>query len=270
MNPDTISSSTTMELLALLLIVFAFGALRAGALVPPPLTYKKYIIVMKMAKTDRAISNHVAWVDKLHAESLYRATFASGPPPKGRREPLIDIGRFRAYTGEFTEAVFNLISRSNDVDISVESKVIHLQKDADPKDEEELSRRGAEDLPKTVNRQDAPWNLARISHETPDGSGYVYRENAAGEGMVAYVIDEGIDARHSEFGGRVHRERKWNLAGGDALADPGGHGTAVASIIGGATCGVQPKATLISVKPVQNNVCGLLLFLTLFHRKLGL
>lgn len=65
--------------------------------------------------------------------------------------------------------------------------------------------------------------------------------------MKAYVVDTGIDAAHSEFGGRV-------VNGYDAVGDGrggmdcNGHGTHVAGTVGGATSGVAKDASLVNVR----------------------
>ncbi|MFJ5049146.1 S8 family peptidase [Streptomyces sp. NPDC088719] len=70
---------------------------------------------------------------------------------------------------------------------------------------------------------------------------------ATGKGVKAYVVDTGIDAAHSEFGGRV-------VSGYDAVGDGragmdcNGHGTHVAGTVGGATSGVAKDVSLVNVR----------------------
>lgn len=74
-----------------------------------------------------------------------------------------------------------------------------------------------------------------------------FTTTATGKGVKAYVVDTGIDAAHSEFGGRV-------VNGYDAVGDGrrgmdcNGHGTHVAGTVGGATSGVAEDATLVNVR----------------------
>ncbi|MFD5346476.1 S8 family peptidase, partial [Streptomyces anulatus] len=74
-----------------------------------------------------------------------------------------------------------------------------------------------------------------------------YTTSATGMGVKAYVVDTGIDAAHSEFGGRV-------VNGYDAVGDGrggmdcNGHGTHVAGTVGGATSGVAKDASLVNVR----------------------
>ncbi|MGI5170260.1 S8 family serine peptidase [Spirillospora sp. CA-253888] len=68
--------------------------------------------------------------------------------------------------------------------------------------------------------------------------------------MHAYVLDSGIKAGHSEFGGRA--DVAWDAFGGDG-SDRSGHGTAVAGSIGGTTVGVAKQ---VSLHAVEINNCG--------------
>ena len=57
-----------------------------------------------------------------------------------------------------------------------------------------------------VMQTDASWNLARISHNTPDTSypakQYVL-DDSAGAGTCIYVVDSGIATQFKEFEGRA-------------------------------------------------------------------
>ncbi|MFJ9140332.1 S8 family peptidase [Streptomyces griseus] len=74
-----------------------------------------------------------------------------------------------------------------------------------------------------------------------------FTTTATGKGVKAYVVDTGIDAAHSEFGGRV-------VNGFDAIGDGrggmdcNGHGTHVAGTVGGATSGVAQDVSLVNVR----------------------
>ncbi|WUH92432.1 S8 family peptidase [Streptomyces sp. NBC_00433] len=92
----------------------------------------------------------------------------------------------------------------------------------------------------------ATWGLDRIDqHDLPlDRQFTTVRKGA---GATAYIMDTGIDFGHSEFGGRA-------VPGFDAIGDGRdgqdcqGHGTHVAGTVGGATYGVAPQASLVSVR----------------------
>ncbi|KAF9179166.1 hypothetical protein BGZ51_007161 [Haplosporangium sp. Z 767] len=98
------------------------------------------------------------------------------------------------------------------------------------------------------------WGLARVSQRNLNNNADYLYNDAAGEGITAYVIDTGIYVGHSEFGGRA----SWgaNFISGSADIDENGHGTHVAGTIGGTKYGVAKKANLVGVKVLDANGDG--------------
>lgn len=98
----------------------------------------------------------------------------------------------------------------------------------------------------SATQSNATWGLDRSDQrDLPLNGSYIYNYTASN--VRAYVIDSGILASHSDFGGRV-------LAGATAIndgrgaSDCNGHGTHVAGTIGGATWGVAKAVRLVPVR----------------------
>ncbi|MCA1778385.1 MAG: S8 family peptidase [Xanthomonadaceae bacterium] len=99
---------------------------------------------------------------------------------------------------------------------------------------------------KQTTQNNATWGLDRIDQrDRPLNGTYIY-DNAA-PNVRAYIIDTGIRASHSQFGGRV-------LSGFTAINDGrgsddcNGHGTHVAGTVGASTYGVAKSVLLVPVR----------------------
>jgi subtilisin family serine protease len=98
----------------------------------------------------------------------------------------------------------------------------------------------------TGNQLSPPWGLDRIDQRSlPLDRGYGYQQTGAG--VTAFVIDTGIRATHTQFGGRVSTGPTFLFKGADESC-VAGHGTHVAGIVGGRTSGVSKSANLVSVR----------------------
>lgn len=97
-----------------------------------------------------------------------------------------------------------------------------------------------------TDQSNATWGLDRIDQRSlPLTSKYSY--TSTGAGVTAYVIDSGIRATHTDFGGRV-RSGFTGVSDGNGTNDCMGHGTHVAGTIGSATWGVAKNVSLVPVR----------------------
>ena len=96
------------------------------------------------------------------------------------------IGNFMGFSGTYTEEAAAALAKDPAINYNSPNQVW-----------------GPESL---VMQQDASWNLARISHNTPDtnypAKQYVL-DDSAGAGTCIYVVDSGISTQFKEFEGRA-------------------------------------------------------------------
>ena len=100
----------------------------------------------------------------------------------------------------------------------------------------------------------ATWGLDRVDQRSlPLNGSYTYSTTASN--VSAYVIDTGILASHSQFGGRVQAGFT-AINDGYGTTDCAGHGTHVAGTIGGATYGMAKGVKLYPVRVLGCNGSG--------------
>jgi subtilisin family serine protease len=92
----------------------------------------------------------------------------------------------------------------------------------------------------------ATWGLDRIDQRNrPLNGTYVYANTATN--VRAYIIDSGVRASHSQFGGRVSGGASY-INDGRGTNDCNGHGTHVAGTVAGSIHGVAKGARIVPIR----------------------
>lgn len=145
-----------------------------------------------------------------------------------------------SFAGQFDEATLNAIRASPDVESIAEDGIMYAMA--------------------AVNQINAPWNLAALSSATPlpgtdtSATNYTYTyDSSAGRGVDIYILDTGVYANHSDFGGRAGQSV---VFGGYADTDGNGHGTHCAGVAAGTRWGVSKLSNIISVKVLSDSGSG--------------
>ncbi|WP_169815429.1 S8 family serine peptidase [Nocardia yamanashiensis] len=129
------------------------------------------------------------------------------------------------------------------------NRVEALQRDSRVESIIENAAVSTKDTPsaKALTASAAPdnWALDRINQANLPLDGVV-QVNSTGAGVRVYVIDDGIDLSHPDFGGRASNGS--DHVGGTTTPACFEHGTEVAGVIGGTRYGVAKQAQLVSVR----------------------
>jgi subtilisin family serine protease len=109
---------------------------------------------------------------------------------------------------------------------------------------------GDQAIPAYVGGPDS-WGLDRVDQRSVTRDHHFHYTNT-GTGVHAYIIDSGINIDHPEFGGRA----TWDYSAISSESPDDkyrGHGTEVASVLGGSICGSAKNVYLHSVKAWGKN-----------------
>ncbi|HWS90101.1 MAG TPA: S8 family serine peptidase [Pyrinomonadaceae bacterium] len=176
---------------------------------------------------------------------------AAVPPPgklsEARARVAAIAGRFAQEHGGRVGFVYEAALRGFSVELPNEEAAVAISRSPLVAYVEEAAT-----IPLAADQFNPGWALDRIDQE--DGFNNVYTYNATGAGVAVYIIDSGIRTTHRDFGGRAFIQADF-IGSRDAGCsrtstnnDCNGHGTAVASIVGGSRYGVAKGAILRSLK----------------------
>jgi len=104
------------------------------------------------------------------------------------------------------------------------------------------------------DQSDADWGLSRICERVLNLDGQYFFPGSAGHLADAYIIDTGVYTQHTDFGGRAITGFKAKTDWPDG--DDNGHGTHVASTVGGTKYGVAKGVHIIGVKVLDRGGSG--------------
>jgi len=105
-----------------------------------------------------------------------------------------------------------------------------------------------------TSQSGADWGLVRISERALDLSADYTYSASAGKGVDVWIVDTGIQANQSDFGGRA--KMVTSFVAGEEATDMNGHGTHCAGTIGSKTWGVAKQANLFGVKVLDGQGSG--------------
>lgn len=136
------------------------------------------------------------------------------------------------------------VGQSGAARIAADPRVAYVRQDTRVRLDATTSEGGSASADQT--QRNAPWGLDRIDQRRlPLSTTYTYRTTAPE--VSVYVLDTGLRATHTEFGGRasVGVDTVGDGRNGD---DCHGHGTHVGGIAAGKTYGVAKEARLVAVR----------------------
>jgi subtilisin family serine protease len=103
-------------------------------------------------------------------------------------------------------------------------------------------------------QQNPTWGLDRIDQRgLPLNANYSF--TSTGNGVTSYIVDTGLLATHTQFGGRVTNGFT-SIVDGNGTKDCHGHGTHVAGTVGASAYGVAKDVSLVPVRVLSCSGSG--------------
>mgnify|MGYP002787182285 CR=1 FL=1 len=115
--------------------------------------------------------------------------------------------------------------------------------------ERDCQFQAAFNIPTLPHFNPGPSAMKRLSYDNTTAP-YKY----SGAGVNVYIVDSGIETGHVEFGGRA--KIGFSLFGSSIGDDCSGHGTSVASCVGGSSVGLARNVNLIGVQVLDCDGSG--------------
>ncbi|KAJ3340792.1 serine protease [Gonapodya sp. JEL0774] len=201
----------------------------------------RYVVVLKKDLHPDTVRSHSLWVgESCDHYSKHSKRDSLGVIFSGVKNFFSVGDSFKGYAGHFDGSVLDLIRSHPDVAYVERDMLVHTYD----------TRVAQHNVPS--------WGLSRVSHRKhpspKEYEEYDY-DSAAGEGVVAYIIDTGVNVHHEDFEGRA----VWGKTiPDDGDVDGNGHGSHVAGTVAGKTFGIAKKATIKAVKVLSSNGSGTL------------
>jgi subtilisin family serine protease len=208
--------------------LFVVLAYTAAALAPVRFIEKdgvedRYIVVLAKNTTDADLASHLAYFRTAHGVS-YDYTYSKV---------------LKGFAAKMTKTQLLQVASHAAVNYIEQDQMAHVAQPA-PCSQQVLANE--------------VWGLDRICKRgLPLNQRYIYN-NQAGAGVDAYIFDTGIYLAHNDFQGRATFGFKAET--GWSNTDAHGHGTHVASTVGGIYYGVAKAVDLIAVKVLGDTGSG--------------